>query len=277
MDIAIIDYGVGNLRSAEKAFQHLGFDAALTTDPAALASARKLVLPGVGAFGECMERLREHGFVEPLLKEVSAGKPLLGICVGLQMLFEKSEESPGVPGLGLLKGTVKKFSGPQYGLNGGLKIPQIGWNNLTYPPQTPRHPLFAELAPGTHVYFVHSFFAQPDDPAEVLAFSDYGGPFCASAGRGNVMGVQFHPRKKPARGTVDPLEFCEDVSGCIGPMKDAQESPMKKALEGPFAAVVCAAGSSSRMGGERAQAVLVAARQNRSLPGRWPLWRGCRS
>src|SRR5476651_79418 len=114
MDIAIIDYGVGNLRSAEKAFQHLGFDAALTTDPAALASARKIVLPGVGAFGECMERLRQHGFVEPLLKEVRDGKPLLGICVGLQMLFEGSEETPDIAGLGLLRGMVKKFNGPEF-------------------------------------------------------------------------------------------------------------------------------------------------------------------
>ena len=200
MDIAIIDYGVGNLRSAEKAFQHLGFDAALTTDPAALASARKIVLPGVGAFGECMERLKEHEFVEPLLKEVRAGKPLLGICVGLQMLFEGSEETPDIAGLGLLKGVVKKFKGPEFGRSGGLKIPQIGWNSLSYPDESKRHPLFANLPLGTHVYFVHSFFAQPDDPGDVLAWSDYGGNFCASAGRANVMGVQFHPEKSQRAG-----------------------------------------------------------------------------
>ncbi|MEI6233830.1 MAG: imidazole glycerol phosphate synthase subunit HisH [Planctomycetota bacterium] len=200
MDIAIIDYGVGNLRSAEKAFQHLGFDAALTTDPKALASARKIVLPGVGAFGECMDRLREHGFIEPLLKEVHAGKPLLGICVGLQMLFEGSEEAPNTAGLGLLKGTVKKFSGPEYGKSTGLKIPQIGWNSLSYTDAENRHALFANLPMGTHVYFVHSFYAQPDDPADVLAWSDYGGKFCASAGRGNVMGVQFHPEKSQRAG-----------------------------------------------------------------------------
>ena len=200
MDIAIIDYGVGNLRSAEKAFQHLGFDAALTKDPAALASARKIVLPGVGAFGECMERLKQHEFIAPLLKEVHAGKPLLGICVGLQMLFEGSEESPGVAGLGLLKGEVKKFRGPEFGHVGGLKIPQIGWNVLTYPDEAKRHALFANLQLGTHVYFVHSFYAQPSDPSDVLAWSDYGGNFCASAGRGNVMGVQFHPEKSQRAG-----------------------------------------------------------------------------
>jgi len=200
MDIAIIDYGVGNLRSAEKAFQHLGFDAALTQNPDDLASARKIVLPGVGAFGECMERLREHNFVELLLKEVHAGKPLLGICVGLQMLFEGSEESPGVAGLGLLKGKVKKFSGPEFGHIGALKVPQIGWNVLTYPDDSKRHALFADLPLGTHVYFVHSFYAQPDDSSDVLAWSDYGGNFCASAGRGNVMGVQFHPEKSQRAG-----------------------------------------------------------------------------
>ena len=200
MDIAIIDYGVGNLRSAEKAFQHLGFDAALTRDPSALASARKIVLPGVGAFGECMERLRENGFIEPLLKEVRASKPLLGICVGLQMLFDGSEETPGVAGLGLLKGTVRKFSGAEFGSSSGLKIPQIGWNVLTYPDDAKRHALFADLPTGSHVYFVHSYFAYPDDPSDVLAFSDYGGPFCASAGRGNVMGVQFHPEKSQRAG-----------------------------------------------------------------------------
>ncbi len=207
MDIAIIDYGVGNLRSAEKAFQHLGFDAALTTDPAALATARKIVLPGVGAFGECMERLREHGFVEPLLKEVRAGKPLLGICVGLQMLFDGSEESPGVSGLGLLKGEVRKFHGPAFERKGGLKVPQIGWNVLTYPDESRRHALFAGLAPGTHVYFVHSFYAQPDDQADVLAWSGYGGNFCASAGRANVMGVQFHPEKSQRAGLAILANF----------------------------------------------------------------------
>lgn len=199
MDIAIIDYGVGNLRSAEKAFQHLGFDAQLTTDPSALAGARKLVLPGVGHFGECMVQLHEHGFIEPLLKEVQAGKPLLGICVGLQMLFESSEESPNEAGLGLLKGRVRKFSGPAFEGTEALKIPQIGWNGLIFPSNAP-HPLFTNLKQGSHVYFVHSYYAQPDDPADVLAYSDYGGRFCASAGRGNIAGVQFHPEKSQRAG-----------------------------------------------------------------------------
>jgi glutamine amidotransferase len=194
MDIAIIDYGVGNLRSAEKAFQHLGADAALTREPKDLAGARKIVLPGVGNFRECMERRKEHGFVAPLIKEVEKGKPLLWICVGLQMLFEGSEESPGVAGLGLLKGRVRKFAGEAFRRNEALKIPQIGWNGLTFPGGE-RHALFADVPPGAHVYFVHSFYCLPDEIRDVLAWSDYGGDFCASAGRDNVMGVQFHPEK----------------------------------------------------------------------------------
>ena len=192
-----MDYGIGNLRSAEKALQRCGFDAALTQDPAALAQARKLVLPGVGHFGECMRSLAAHGFVEPLLKEVRAGKPLLGICVGLQMLFEESEESPGVPGLGLLKGRVRRFSGAAFSGPEALKIPQIGWNALEFPQP---HRLFAGTPPEAHVYFVHSYHAQPQHTAEVLAWADYGGRFCAAAGRDNIAAVQFHPEKSQTVG-----------------------------------------------------------------------------
>lgn len=195
--IAIIDYGIGNLRSAEKAFQHLGFDASLVNDPKELVSAQKVVLPGVGAFGECMGNLKAHGFVEPLREAVSSGKPLLGICVGLQMLFEGSEESPGVSGLGLLKGTVKRFSGAAFEGQDGLKVPQIGWNALSFPRE---HALFKGIVAGSYVYFVHSFYAQPDDSANVLALAEYGMNFCAAAGKENVAGVQFHPEKSQAVG-----------------------------------------------------------------------------
>ena len=197
MDIAIIDYGIGNLRSAEKAFQHLGFDAHLVSDPASLASAKKVVLPGVGAFGECMSNLESHGFVAPLRDAVTSGKPLLGICVGLQMLFEGSEESPGVKGLGLLKGRVRKFAGPQFEGGSALKVPQIGWNSLEV---AGNQPLFRGLTAGSHVYFVHSFYAEATDPADVLAWSEYGFRFCAAAGRGNIAGVQFHPEKSQNTG-----------------------------------------------------------------------------
>jgi len=198
MDIAIIDYDVGNLRSAEKAFQHLGFDAHLTKDPGELAKARKIVLPGVGAFGQCMNGLRDHGFVDALLAAVDKGTPLLGICVGLQMLFEGSEESPDVKGLGLLKGTVVKFKGPAFTGPDALKIPQIGWNALSFPPSP--NPIFAGLKPGSHVYFVHSFHCAAANEADVLAWSDYGAKFCASAGRENILGVQFHPEKSQTVG-----------------------------------------------------------------------------
>jgi imidazole glycerol-phosphate synthase subunit HisH len=192
MDIAICDYGIGNLRSAEKAFQHIGLDAHLTSDPAMLDKAKKIVLPGVGAFGECVVNLQAKGFVEPLLRNVKAGKPLMGICVGMQMLFEASEESPEINGLGLLKGRVVRFKGAAYG-QGALKVPQIGWNALTF--KAPRHAMFKDLDEGSHVYFVHSFYAQPEDAAVALAWSEYGAKFCCAAGRGNVMGVQFHPEK----------------------------------------------------------------------------------
>jgi len=198
MDIAIIDYGIGNLRSAEKAFQHLGFDAHLTQDPAALAGAKKMVLPGVGAFGQCMSELRARGFVNALLREVAAGKPLLGICVGLQMLFESSEESPEEKGLGLLKGRVVRFNGAPFCGPNALKIPQIGWNSMTFPEL--RSSLFTGVGEGSHLYFVHSYHARPDEDSDVLAWSDYGARFCAAAGRRNVTGVQFHPEKSQAIG-----------------------------------------------------------------------------
>ena len=196
MKIAIIDYGIGNLRSAEKAFQHIGLDAALTIHPRDLDVAEKIVLPGVGNFGECMSALNASGFVGPLMAAVKMGRPLLGICVGLQMLFEGSEECPEQKGLGLIKGFVRRFNGAAFEQNGAertrLKIPQIGWNGLEFPRP---HPLFAGIAAGSHVYFVHSFHAQPVDSTDVIAMADYGGHFCASVGRENVLGVQFHPEK----------------------------------------------------------------------------------
>jgi len=200
MRIAICDYGIGNLRSAEKAFQHLGFDAALTTDPAELKNAERIVLPGVGNFGECMNNLEKQGFVAPLREEVRKGKPLLGICVGLQMMFECSEECPGVAGLGLFKGAVEKFRGANFDREHNttaLKVPQIGWNALRFPAP---HPLFKGLAPNSHVYFVHSFYANPVEESDVIATTDYGFNFCAAAGRKNVMGVQFHPEKSQTVG-----------------------------------------------------------------------------
>ncbi|MFH0937992.1 MAG: imidazole glycerol phosphate synthase subunit HisH [Planctomycetota bacterium] len=198
MDIAIINYGIGNLRSVEKAFQFLGFDAHLTENPQDIADAGKLVLPGVGNFGECVTNLLSRGLVEPLLKAVKAGKPLLGICVGLQMLFEDSEEAPTVKGLGLLKGSVRRFRGNVFEGPQALKVPQIGWNELKFPVKI--HPLFAGTMSDSYVYFVHSYAVYPTDESNALAWSDYGGQFCAAAGQGHVIGTQFHPEKSQAVG-----------------------------------------------------------------------------
>jgi glutamine amidotransferase len=207
MDIAVIDYGIGNLRSAEKALQRVGLDASLTTDPAALGRVKKIVLPGVGNFGECVKKLGEQGFTQPLLAAVRAGTPLLGICVGLQMLFESSEESPKSKGLGLLKGRVRRFSGGAFEGPEALKVPHIGWNALEFVARP--HPLFNGIAPGSFVYFVHSYYACPEDAGTVLASSEYGGPFCAAAGAGNVMGTQFHPEKSQTAGLAILKNFGE--------------------------------------------------------------------
>ena len=197
MRIAIIDYGLGNLRSVENAFQHLGAEAALTESPADVAAAKAVVLPGVGAFGDGMAGLNQRGLTQALKEAHAAGKPGLGICLGLQLFFESSEESPGAVGLGLFKGTVKKFQGAPYSGPNALKVPHMGWNTLAFNgPQ----PLFAGLADGEFVYFVHSYYVAPTNPEWVLASSDYGMKFCAAAGTGNLMGCQFHPEKSQRAG-----------------------------------------------------------------------------
>lgn len=197
MQVAIIDYGLGNLRSVEKAFARLGADAVLAESPERMASAEALVLPGVGAFGDGMAGLAKRNLVEPLREAVMAGKPLLGICLGLQLFFESSNESPGVVGLGLLGGEVVKFDGKAFGAQGGLKVPHMGWNTLRF---TAQHPVFAGLPESPWVYFVHSFYVKPARPSDVIAESDYGGAFCAVAGRQRFAGCQFHPEKSQAVG-----------------------------------------------------------------------------
>ncbi|MDR3589009.1 MAG: imidazole glycerol phosphate synthase subunit HisH [Negativicutes bacterium] len=187
--IAIIDYGVGNLYSVEKAFAQLGAEAVVTSDPMVIAGAGKVVLPGVGAFGDCMNNLREYKLVE-VIRQVAKDKPFLGICLGLQLLFEGSEEDPGVPGLGILPGMVRKIVAPE------LKIPHMGWNSLSFRGPSP---LFAGLPAEAYVYFVHSYHAVPADPALITAVTDYGGGVTAAVGRANIQAVQFHPEKS---GTV---------------------------------------------------------------------------
>ena len=192
--MAIIDYGVGNLRSVEKAFAAMGHDAAVTSNESLLRSADRLVLPGVGAFAACMNELAARGFDELVRERVHEGTPLLGVCVGMQMLFEQSEEFGQTIGLGLLRGRVRRF--PE-DLRGDLVVPQVGWNQLR---QRAIHPLLADIPDNAFFYFVHSYFCQADDPSVVIGETDYGGLYPSVVARGNVCGVQFHPEKSQSAG-----------------------------------------------------------------------------
>ena len=189
MTIAVVDYGIGNLGSVMKAFRHLGAPAILSGDIAELRRADVLVLPGDGAFASTMEEIEGRGLVPVLREAVAQGRTLLGICIGMQLLFEESEEHGRHRGLGFLPGRVRR-------LEGDMPIPHVGWNQLH--PTRP-HPMLEGVADGAHVYFVHSYWC--DAPAEVvLAETDYGARFPAIVGRGNVLGVQFHPEKSQAVG-----------------------------------------------------------------------------
>lgn len=187
--IAVIDYGVGNLFSVEKALAVLGADVRVTSEEDVIRQADKIVLPGVGAFGDCMKNLEESGLIPVLMESVTAGKPLLGICVGLQILFDGSEESPGVRGLGLIPGMVKKIQAP------GLKVPHIGWNSLAIREPRQQLDLFAGLAEKPYVYFVHSYHAVPEDPSVITSVTEYGEQLTASVAKGNIQATQFHPEK----------------------------------------------------------------------------------
>ena len=183
--VAIIDYGVGNLRSVEKAFAATGCEALISADEETLRAAQRLVLPGVGAFGACMKALKERGFERLVLEKASEGTPLLGVCVGMQMLFEESDEFGSTPGLGLLKGSVRRFGNE-------LVVPQVGWNRIN---QKREHALFDGVADGAFCYFVHSFYCQPSDEEVVVGETEYGQRYASVVARGNICGVQFHPEK----------------------------------------------------------------------------------
>jgi glutamine amidotransferase len=182
--IAIADYGIGNLGSVTKGFRRAGAEVLLTGDPEALRRADALVLPGDGAFGATMAEIGRRGLVPVLSEAVERGKPLLGICIGMQLLFEESEEHGHHTGLGLLPGRVRRFQGD-------LPVPHMGWNRLR---ARKAHPILDGVPDGAHVYFVHSYYCDaPEDV--VIATSDYGHEFAAIVGKGNVLGVQFHPEK----------------------------------------------------------------------------------
>lgn len=184
--IAIIDYGMGNLFSVEKAFVKLGAEVTVTSNPEVVVKADKVVLPGVGAFGDCMKNLKAYQMIDAIHEVVAKGTPFLSICLGLQVLFEGSEEDPEVKGLGIFPGMVRKIIAPT------LKIPHMGWNSLKF---SGNSPLFANLPQESFVYFVHSYHAVPNNNSLITAVADYGSPVTAAVGRGNVQAVQFHPEK----------------------------------------------------------------------------------
>jgi imidazole glycerol-phosphate synthase subunit HisH len=187
-DIAIVDYGMANLRSVQKAFEQVGHSATVTSDPTRISEARKVVLPGVGAFRDAIARLRETHLGEVIADHIKTGRPFLGICLGLQMLFTRDHEDGVHDGLNLVAGEVVRFpTVPR------LKVPHMGWNTLAF--QQPKCPLFANLPPDPAVYFVHSYYAVPTDKTWVAATADYPEPFTAAIWRDNVFATQFHPEK----------------------------------------------------------------------------------
>ena len=190
--VAIIDYDAGNIRSVEKAIRYLGKEAVVTSDPEKILAADRVILPGVGAFGDAMKRLHAMGLVEVIRQAAGRGTPFLGICLGLQLLFEKSEESPGVPGLGLLQGEILRL--PELP---GLKVPHIGWNSLKYP--NPGR-LFRGIPEDSYVYFVHSYYLKAQDEGIVTATTEYGTLVHASVESGNLFACQFHPEKSSETG-----------------------------------------------------------------------------
>ena len=198
--VAIIDYGVGNLRSVEKAFAATGCEAIVTADETELRKAQRLVLPGVGAFGACMKALSERGFDRLVREKAQEGTPLLGVCVGMQLLFDESVEFGATSGLGLLRGQVRRFEN-------NLVVPQVGWNRIY---QKRSHALFEGIADGSFCYFVHSFYCEPADETVVAGETDYGARYASVVAEENICGVQFHPEKSQDVG----LRMLKNFTGC---------------------------------------------------------------
>ena len=199
--IVLIDYGMANLRSVQKALERVGHSAEITDNPGRIAEATKIILPGVGASADALRAVRERGLEGPIKEAVNAGKPFLGICLGLQMLFDKSYEDGEHQGLGLLPGKTIRFDLPSE-----FKVPHMGWNQI----QIKQHsPIFEGIAKEEHFYFVHSYFVVPDDASVISTETDYGGPFCSSVCHGNLYATQFHPEKSQAAGLKLLKNFAE--------------------------------------------------------------------
>lgn len=204
VDVAIIDYGVGNLRSVEKAFAATGCEAVVSGDARVLRGANKLVLPGVGAFGACMKALGECGFDRLVRERVEEGTPLLGVCVGMQLLFEESDEFGATPGLGLLRGSVRRFGDE-------LVVPHVGWNRID---QICEHPIFDGVVNSSFFYFVHSYYCEPVEKSVIAGETEYGVRYASVVTKGNICGVQFHPEKSQDAGLRLLKNFARLNSRC---------------------------------------------------------------
>ena len=199
--IAIVDYGMGNLRSVQKAFEFVGASAVITDQPSEVVRAERVVLPGVGAFGDAMRNLKAAGLIDPIVKAISDGRPFLGICLGLQLMFSESEEMGHYQGLDILPGRVVRFPD-------GERIPQIGWNQIHIRRDTP---LLAGVPDGAFFYFVHSYYVAPDRDSDAVATTDYGIDYTSIAGNGRAFGVQFHPEKSQDAG----LKLLKNFAECV--------------------------------------------------------------
>ncbi len=199
--ITIIDYGMGNLRSVQKAFEKVGTPAVIRSNPRQILEASKIVLPGVGAFPDCMKNLQKRKLIDPIQRAITDKKPLLGICLGLQVLFEESEEFGLHRGLGILKGQVRRFR-----LARGFKIPHMGWNRIQ---KKKRVSLLAQVPDESYLYFVHSYYVEPEDPEIVVTTTDYGRNFCSSIQQENIFACQFHPEKSQSVGLEILKAFAE--------------------------------------------------------------------
>jgi glutamine amidotransferase len=197
--IAIVDYGMGNLRSVHKALEQVELEAHVTSDSQEIKNASKIILPGVGAFKDCMRNLEELNLLEPIIRSIEKGKPFLGICLGLQLLFEESDEFGPHRGMGVLPGRVQRFPDAIRDPEAGepLPIPHMGWNTVEIKKETL---LFAGIGSGSYFYFVHSYYAIPEDPKDIAAVTPYGVEFACAVQRGNIYAVQFHPEKSQANG-----------------------------------------------------------------------------